>query len=225
MSGCQAPSEEKRSMVGAGRQAQAVASGTSTATPVPTDASEPGQLAKAPTHEPVAPYRPGQMGIMPAFPFHPRAADEWQGWRVDLSLRPGCDRSSRCPGGLACLADRQCGPCSHDTDCGKGEACVLDRCLLTELAGCRSREDCLDDQLCIMTEPSPDARGNRTMKSFCSRPEDIVPPRQERAAVEADYRRAAELNPRSVPDPPQAPVPPQLDYPVLLDRLRAESKQ
>ena len=168
------------------------------------------------------PHRPGRMGLMPAFTFHPRAPDEWQGWRVDLSLRPGCDTSSRCTAGLACLADQMCGPCSHDSDCAGGEICVLDRCLLRERAGCRNRRDCRDGELCITTEPSPDPRGNGFTKSFCSTANDTPVSTQDLATVAEDYQRAAELNPRSIPAPPQARQPPEPDHPALLDRLRSK---
>lgn len=168
------------------------------------------------------PHRPGRMGLMPAFTFHPRAPDEWQGWRVDLSLRPGCDTSSRCTAGLACLADQMCGPCSHDGDCTGGEICVLDRCLLRERAACRNRRDCRAGELCITTEPSADPRGNELTKSFCSKANDIPVRTQDLAAVAEDYQRAAELNPRSVPAPPQARQPPEFDHPVLLERLRSQ---
>jgi hypothetical protein len=155
-------------------------------------------------------------------PFHKeRDPQEWQGMLVNLTIRTHCDVSQNCGHGLACLDDKQCGPCSNDSDCVGGERCVLDHCLLADKVTCRTRADCRDQDLCMLSGRSPDQRGNSETTSFCGRPEALVRP-QDAAVIQDDLRRAKAANPLSVPTPPLAPQQVALDYPELLGRLRPQ---
>jgi hypothetical protein len=98
--------------------------------------------------------------------FHPRSPDEWQGMLVDTAMQAICDESRFCGLAMACLGER-CGPCSKDADCLSGEVCVLDHCVLSSLARCRTRRDCQGDAMCVLSGYSSDARGNSDMTASC----------------------------------------------------------
>lgn len=101
--------------------------------------------------------------------YHPRDPNEWQGMLVDICLRAQCDVSERCGLAAACLDDGMCGPCATDDQCGAGEVCVLDYCLLPENVSCRSYRECASGALCILsgiTGGTP--RGNEDMRAYCS---------------------------------------------------------
>lgn len=115
--------------------------------------------------------RPGSTA---RFEYAPREAGEWQGMLVNLSLQASCDESSRCGLGMACNLGR-CGPCSGDGDCASGERCVLQHCIPEENAHCRSRHDCGDTNLCVLSGYSSDARGNAETSSFCLGPATDLP--------------------------------------------------
>ncbi len=95
-----------------------------------------------------------------------RAPDEWQGMQVDTSDPQYCFDSSGCGLALACHANA-CGPCQRDGDCAAGEVCVLDHCLLPQLAACRRRSDCRGQAVCILSDHSPGPRGNARMRASC----------------------------------------------------------
>ncbi|MCB9649703.1 MAG: hypothetical protein H6730_24360 [Deltaproteobacteria bacterium] len=107
-------------------------------------------------------------GLLPPPRFHPRAAEEWQGMKVDLSLQPPCMESFHCGQAMACnVAEHRCGPCEVDADCGSGEACVLDHCVLDSNVSCRHRADCGEDALCVLSGLSAGVRGNAEMRAYC----------------------------------------------------------
>ena len=111
--------------------------------------------------------------------FYERSAQEWQGMLVSKDTHPLCDTSERCGLALACR-NWQCGPCGRDAHCAAGEICVLDRCLLAANVGCRSSRDCNGEKnLCMLTELSPEARGNRNLRSLCF--SEVRVPTQEEA--------------------------------------------
>ena len=113
----------------------------------------------------------------PAFPIPPlprykqRAADEWQGMLVDLSTQPRCLDGAYCGLARACI-DEVCTACEKDSDCGPGEGCVLDHCLLASRIMCRSTNDCPDRSTCILSGYSPDPRSNGGMDAVCVSPDE-----------------------------------------------------
>ena len=106
-------------------------------------------------------------GIGPQSIYHPRAANEWQGMLVDISVSVSCESTSFC-GLAASCRDGKCGPCVSDEHCLAGEACVLDHCVLASMVGCRSRVDCDPEHLCILTGYSAGPRGNDDLRAICS---------------------------------------------------------
>jgi len=106
--------------------------------------------------------------------YHPRAEREWQGMRVDMSMRALCEGAKSCGLAAACL-EHQCGPCDSDDQCGDGEVCVLDHCLIAENVQCRSRRDCPGSEaLCVLSGYSSDPRGNGEMRAYCLEPKGGV---------------------------------------------------
>jgi hypothetical protein len=77
-----------------------------------------------------------------------------------------------------------CGPCRQDAECADGEICILDHCLLSRNAKCRSRRECAGEEaLCILSGYSADPRGNAALTAECrgprggqAQPEDWRPP-------------------------------------------------
>lgn len=98
---------------------------------------------------------------------HPRDTREWQGMLVDLSMQALCDGSTSCGLAMACLPSKKCGPCQRDRDCGNGERCALDHCVLAENVQCTSRSECASGELCVLSGYTPDPRGNAEMKASC----------------------------------------------------------
>ena len=98
--------------------------------------------------------------------YHPRAAGEWQGMRVEISELAPCLSSDRCGMGLACVEAR-CGPCVRDSDCAAGEGCSMDHCVPLDGLACRSARECPADHLCALTGTSDGPRGNREMRAYC----------------------------------------------------------
>jgi hypothetical protein len=127
--------------------------------------------------------------------YHPRDSAEWQGMLVDLSMQANCESSMQCGLAMACRSGR-CGPCTRDSECGEGEGCVLDHCLLQAAIGCRSRSGCGAHELCVLSGYSADPRSNAELTSRCMTPDggarerdsltsrDVVP--AERTPVRAD---------------------------------------
>jgi len=144
-------------------------------------------------------------GLGPPPRVHPRPGDEWQGMLVDVTFRQVCPDSSVCGLALACKADGLCGPCGSDAECVEGERCVLDHCLLADNVTCRSRTDCGEDELCILSGYTPLGRANGDMRSYCN----AASGGQEQ--VEGDGSEAQDWEPAA-----PVPVPPE----VLLDSLR-----
>lgn len=103
-----------------------------------------------------------------------RAADEWQGMRIDMADTALCDAVDSCGLAMACIGGR-CGACTGDESCAAGERCVLDHCVRTELASCRTRADCGGDELCILGGTSADPRGNADMTARCVAAEGGIP--------------------------------------------------
>jgi hypothetical protein len=104
----------------------------------------------------------------------PRAADEWQGMRIDTAETALCDGIDACGLAMACIGGR-CGACAGDDSCAAGERCVLDHCVRTEHAACRTRADCGADELCILGGYSADPRGNAAMTARCVGAEGGIP--------------------------------------------------
>jgi len=99
--------------------------------------------------------------------YHPRDKSEWQGMLVNMSMRALCKGARSCGLAAACL-DGQCGPCATDGQCGDGERCVLDHCVLAPNVHCRSHLDCSGDgALCVLSGYSSDPRGNASMRADC----------------------------------------------------------
>lgn len=156
---------------------------------------------KGPQFEEV--FAPGES---PSPSFAPRDASEWQGMLVNMAFQALCDVSERCGLAMACH-EGKCGPCSLDDDCGTGENCVLQHCLLASQVTCRSQRECPLEEVCMLSGISEDVRGNREMRSFCSgsaqvverdAEEEQVAREREREAAEPDLRTGAELGESNV---------------------------
>lgn len=144
-----------------------------------------------------------QAGQEPAF--RERDSREWQGMLVRLDQRALCDTSIRCGLAAACISGL-CGPCENDEQCGAGEVCVLDHCLLRANVGCRGRRECAASESCVMSGYSPDARGNLKLKSRCGAPYG-----------DADAQPTADPNPIDS-------APPAVDPHVLQLEVEAAAK-
>lgn len=71
---------------------------------------------------------------------------------------------------LACIGGR-CVPCTLDEDCAPGEACAMDHCVPHSAVACRSRWDCDDESLCVLSGYTAGRiRGNEEMRAYCLRP-------------------------------------------------------
>ena len=104
--------------------------------------------------------------------YHPRNKSEWQGMLVDMSNRALCKGARSCGLAAACL-DGQCGPCETDGQCGDGERCVLDHCVLAPNVHCRSHTDCSSaGARCELSGYSSDPRGNADLRADCLVPKD-----------------------------------------------------
>lgn len=142
-------------------------------TAVPAPMPPPGRAyVPAPSPSPAPAAKPeasaDKPGYLPASDFHPRDLNEWQGMKVDLTQQPPCMVSAHCGQAMACnLATNLCGPCEADNDCSNDEACVLDHCVKSEKVTCRSRLDCTDGALCVLSGLSAGPRGNVDMTSSC----------------------------------------------------------
>jgi hypothetical protein len=122
---------------------------------------------------------PTARGPTPESQFKQRAESEWQGMLIDVALAPTCESTERCAFGQSCKrgacgpgepADAECYrclPCESDTECLRGEACVLDHCVKQELVSCRSSRDCPTGARCILSDYSTGARHNGEMRAYC----------------------------------------------------------
>lgn len=140
--------------------------------------------------------------------YFPRDENEWQGMLVGVMDRPYCEKSELCGLAGACV-DNLCGPCRTDSQCGPGEVCVLDYCLLSANVACRSRRECFEQgSLCVLSGISSDARGNATMTSRCLAPRGGVAQREE-----------------DLPEVKRVPVPrPAVDTLEMVDSVRQLAK-
>ena len=105
---------------------------------------------------------------MPPPDYFPRPKSEWQGMKIDMTLRPFCDETAQCALGLVCR-EEHCLPCLKDDECLADEVCVLDHCVRHELAECTQKADCGEEELCVLTGYSSDPRGNSSMRAVCSK--------------------------------------------------------
>lgn len=121
---------------------------------------------KAPVQKYVLENMPAGSSIMPPPKFHPRPEGEWQGMLIDMNLRPMCETTAQCGRALSCR-EGHCLPCLNDRDCDVGEVCVLDHCVREDLALCRTRADCHQESLCVLSGYSDGPRGNTEMKAHC----------------------------------------------------------
>ena len=87
---------------------------------------------------------------MPPPDYFPRPKSEWQGMKIDMTLRPFCDETAQCALGLVCR-EEHCLPCLKDDECLADEVCVLDHCVRHELAECTQKADCGEEELCVLT--------------------------------------------------------------------------
>ena len=107
---------------------------------------------------------------------------------------------------MACI-EGTCGPCVRDSQCADGESCVLDHCVPEESVACQTRNDCANDELCILTGYSNDPRGNADMQAKCLA--DTGGKSQEESPVE---------------DEEAIHVPSPVESAFLLDELKAYVK-
>lgn len=125
---------------------------------------------------------------------HPRDPDEWQGMLVNTAVQQYCEATDFCGLALSCSPEQRCGPCTEDSQCASGEACVLDHCVIAENVTCRTRSDCAhlgDDALCLLSGlTGGDPRGNADMRSFCQVPAGGM---EQVASAERETRRQALL--------------------------------
>lgn len=98
-----------------------------------------------------------------------RGPGEWRGMRVDMQHRSQCASTEHCSASTACWEDGQCGPCRADAECLGHEICVLEHCVASEAAACRSVRDCPDDGLCglVRTEQPSPRPGGPALASTC----------------------------------------------------------
>jgi hypothetical protein len=113
-----------------------------------------------------AAFKGGEEGTPTCDEFVPRDPNEWQGIRVETCREQYCETSDQCGLALACI-DGGCGACFADSDCARGEVCVLDHCLLDELATCRSYQDCDEGEVCIFGLSGGVPRGNEDSPTEC----------------------------------------------------------
>lgn len=147
-------------------------------------------------------------GSAPPPVYHPRDPNEWQGMLVDVSALPiFCRTPSDCGAALGCFGKNGCGPCAVDRDCGSGEACVLDRCVLNYNVWCRSYRDCSGGVKCMLTGLSDDPRGNAEMQAVCAD--------QLRLVLDENKQEV-------VPEPPGIQMPPTVTYEALLRSIQKE---
>lgn len=99
--------------------------------------------------------------------YFPRDPNEWQGMRIDTSIRIACETSATCGLARACVDDI-CTACTEDSQCSPGELCALDHCIPADLVECRSYTDCPNGQLCILSGyTGGTARGNEDTRAYC----------------------------------------------------------
>lgn len=139
-------------------------------------------------------------GIGPAIELAPRDASEWQGMLVNATFQASCDTSSRCGLAMACDAGR-CGACSADAQCGTGEVCSMQHCVLASNAACRARGECPAGELCMLTGYSDDARGNGEMRAYCSGSPPVLARTVESDRAEVDAELAVVAAPLPVDNP------------------------
>jgi hypothetical protein len=145
--------------------------------------------ARAPHTGPVPSERPANLtdsiralsfGRPPAY--HPRDPADWQGMRIDVNMLAYCDTTEHCGMARACIGGR-CNPCTKDTECAAGEACVLDHCVIASNMKCRTHRDCNPGVLCALTGYTPDGgRNNSKMEALCE--SEILARAYERAQTE-----------------------------------------
>lgn len=106
---------------------------------------------------------------------HPRDPAEWQGMRMLVgSHTQRCEQAQDCSMPKGCI-DGRCLPCERDDQCAREEVCVLDHCLLEDLAACRSRSDCDSGEWCVMSGYSKGRRFNSDTRSYCARARTAQP--------------------------------------------------
>ena len=139
-------------------------------------------------------------GVGPAIELAPRVESEWQGMLVNTTFQASCDTSSRCGLAMACQAGR-CGACTQDAQCGAGEVCSMQHCVIASNAACRARAECPIGELCMLTGYADDARGNGEMRAYCSGSPPALARTVESDQAEAEAELAVAAAPLSVDDP------------------------
>lgn len=143
-----------------------------------------------------------KLNVLPAPTLHPRDESEWQGMLIDKSLQAICEGKNSCGLAMACI-DNRCGPCSNDSDCGTGETCILDHCLVEDNSSCRTASDCERGELCILSGYSIGPRGNEKTLSYCQ------------ATVSGSKQSKEQLENLD----PDTPGPDVIKRPVSMDQL------
>jgi hypothetical protein len=96
----------------------------------------------------------------------PRDPAEWQGMPITYFGIP-CSDEAVCQLALACIGG-YCGGCSTSDECQAGEVCVVEHCVLSQLAKCTSFRDCPSGEVCVLSGYTDDLRGNGAMEAVCS---------------------------------------------------------
>jgi hypothetical protein len=131
--------------------------------PVSFKPAPPGDqsVTQGPEVSPIASARPVMQ-----LNFKHRAPEDWQGMLVNLAAQPECEATERCGLARVCKGG-VCTACDADSECARGEVCVLDHCVLADRVSCRRKADCGRDAQCILNGYSFDPRGNGSMEARC----------------------------------------------------------
>ncbi|AWV88284.1 hypothetical protein DN745_02585 [Bradymonas sediminis] len=75
-----------------------------------------------------------------------------------------------------------------DRDCDGSEICALEHCVKAEDTECQSKNDCAQDELCILSGYSTGVRGNEEMTAKCIEPgaEPVLSEEEEQAIMDAN---------------------------------------
>lgn len=146
-----------------------VAAGTYRPSEAPAEATHEVEHVHAEEALPSKPVRhAAKVEAMAAAPANAprRAAEEWQGMKLDDAVAFQCGTTEHCGLARACI-DGLCVGCAADAECLSGEACVLEHCVPQANVECTSRRECGVDELCMLTGYSTGPRNNDAMRATC----------------------------------------------------------
>lgn len=127
-----------------------------------------------------------------------RDAREWQGMLVNTAISAQvCRQSTDCGRALSCTSRGRCGACQGDSECGSGETCVLQHCLIAEKTTCHSFAECAAGAVCIIVGNPVGPRGNAELTTACSN----------------------EIQDREEPAPPPVAAPPDATSSAAAERM------